>query len=100
MTLLTKGIIFILFLALLAGLIALLPDAQCAPLQTTGCYPLPPQVATSITIILGYVFAWAGVFWFLNIWFALALITIGFELIVWVAKKIIWIIGWVSRLVA
>jgi len=92
MSLLTKGLMIGIFFTLLVSLIALLPSVSD--------YPLPPQIALSLTIILGYVFAWTSVFWFINIWFAIALLSIGFELAIWTAKKVIWITTWVARLFA
>jgi len=82
----------LLFFALIIGLIALLPD--------TTDYPLPPQVAASLTVVLGYAFAWGDFFWFIPVWFYLALLTIGLELSLWLARKVMWIIGFISRLVA
>lgn len=90
MTLITKVLAIGAFLIGLIGLIALLPS--------TTDYPLDPSIATSLTIIMGYVSAWTSIFWAINILFGVALLGIGLELILWVAKKVIWIIGWAARL--
>jgi len=100
MSLATKTVLVILFFATLVGLISLLPSATCTTGSVTGCYPLPSQFATSLFVVLSYVFAWSNVFWFINAWFQILLLQIGFDITVWIAKKVIWIIGWLARLAA
>jgi len=90
MTALTKAGLFILFFALVVILIALLPD--------TTQYPLPPQFTASVTVVLAYVFTWATFFWFISVWFQIMLLTMGLEITIWIAKKIIWIIGFAARM--
>jgi len=85
------GLIILAF-SLLMGLIALLPS--------TDQYPLPPAFATSVAVVFAYVFAWVGVFWFISIWWWIALLTIGLELSIWIAKKVIQIFSWLARLFA
>jgi hypothetical protein len=100
MTLVTKGLMLILFSTVLLTVIALLPSATCDTISLTGCYPLPTAILVSLNVIFGYTFAWATVFNFIIIWFALALISIGFEALIWVAKKVVWIIGLAARLLS
>jgi len=83
------GLIILTF-SLIIGLIALLPS--------TDQYPLPSEFSTSIAVVVAYVFAWVDVFWFISVWWWIALLTIGIELTIWIAKQVIRITSWVVRL--
>jgi len=91
MTILSKAIIVILAFSTFVGLLALLPDASD--------YPLPPEAAAALQVILGNVFAWSSVFSVINTLWALVLLTFGFELAVWTWKVVQWVIGIMARFV-
>jgi len=83
------GLILLGF-AVLMGLIALLPS--------TADYPLPDEFNAGLTLIIGYAFAWIGVFWFISVYWWMMLLNFGFELSFWVGKQVIRIFGWIVRL--
>jgi len=82
----------IAFFALVMFLVALLPS--------TTDYPLPTGVTQGITLVVGYYFAWAGVFTFLNVLFLFFVLSLFIEIYVWIAKVVMWIIGFVARFVS
>jgi len=91
MSLLTKGIMTILFFGLIVALISSLP--------LIADHPLDPLYATAITIIFGYLFAWSSVFTAINYLLFAALATIGLELGILLWHFVRWIIGFVSRFI-
>jgi len=91
MSLVVKALVYVLFFSLLVVLIALLP--------LTSAYPLPPEFASSLTLIFGYYFAWSSVFTVLNTLLVCAGLGIGLELVIWVFGILKWIAGIVARFV-
>jgi len=91
MSSLLKGILILLFFSLLIGLISLLPS--------TSDYPLDPMFASGVATIFGYYFAWSSVFTCLNTLLALSLLSIGLVLVFAIAKFVMWVISFTSRLV-
>jgi len=90
MTALVKAGLVLLCFSLIVALIALLPS--------TTDYPLPTEFSSSITLIIGYAFAWVGVFWFLSVYWWMMLLNFGLELSIWIAKQVLRIIGWAVRM--
>jgi len=90
MSLITKGIVWVLFFSLIVSLLALLPS--------TDDYPLPSAITDGITVIVGYYFAWAEVFDFLNWLFFFFMLTLFIEVYIWIAKAVMWTLGLVARL--
>jgi len=86
-----KAFLIIAFFSLVVALLALLP--------TTADYPLPPSITTGIVTFMGYYFAWAKVFTFLNTLFFFFVLTLFLDIYTWTAKLIMWIIGIVARFV-
>jgi len=91
MTLIVKGIVWVLFFSLIVSLLALLPS--------TADYPLPDVISQGVTLVVGYYFAWAQVFTFLDWLFYFFILSIFIEVYVWIAKAIMWTLGLVARLV-
>jgi len=91
MSLITKGIVTVIFLSLIVFMIALLPS--------TTDYPLPTAVTQGITIIVGYYYAWAQVFTFLQTLFVFFVLTLFIEIYIWISKVVLWVIGFVARIV-
>jgi len=91
MSLVSKAVITVIFFSLVVTLIALLPS--------TTDYPLPTGVNQGITIIVGYYYAWANVFTFLNVLFLFFVLSIFIDIYMWIARVVLWIIGFVSRFV-
>jgi len=92
MTTAVKVVLILLAFSLVMGFIALLPS--------TDQYPLDRGIAAGIAVVFAYVFAWNSTFWFIGIWFWIMLLSIGFELTVWIAKQVIRLTSWVVRLFA
>jgi len=90
MSVLTKAIAVLLAFAIIVALIAALPS--------TRDYPLPGEFSSSLTLIIGYAFAWVGVFWFISVYWWMMILNYGFELTLWLARQLKQIIGWVIRL--
>jgi len=82
----------ILFTGLVIAGIALLPDVST--------YPLPPQFLASITVVLAYVFTWSTFFWFLQAWFYILTLTMGVEIAIWTARKVMWLISFGARILS
>lgn len=91
MSILNKALVVILFYALILALVALLPSVND--------YPLPVAVVNGIVTVLGYYFAWSGIFTFLNTLFFFFTLTMFIEIYIWIAHVNLWIIGVVSRMV-
>jgi len=90
MTLLSKAIIYVLVFSAIVVIMALLPS--------TTDYPLPPQFASSITVVFGYYYAWSSVFTALNTLFICATFGIGLELVIFIYKVVTWVIGIIARI--
>jgi len=84
MSLLTLAFIIPIFFSAVIVILNLLP--------TTAQYPLPTEISSSLTLILGYAFAWNSIFP-LDTLLTVALISIGLELAIFTWKIIRWVIG-------
>jgi len=84
MTAIIGTVLFLFFGGILIGL-NLLP--------TTQQIPLPPEIATSLTLIFGYTFAWIGIFPALGQLLLAATFSIGLELAILIWRMVRWIIG-------
>jgi len=84
MNLLTLAILIPLFFSSVVVGLNLLP--------TTAQYPLPPEIASSIVTVFGYVFVWNSVFP-LNALLTAATIGIGLELAIFTWRIIRWTIN-------
>jgi len=91
MSLVSKAVITVIFFSLVVTLIAFLPS--------TTDYPLPTGVTQGIAIVIGYYYAWAQVFTFLNVLFLFFVLTLFLEVYLWIARVVLWIIGFVARFV-
>lgn len=91
MTLVQKIITVVIFFSLIVGLIGLLPS--------TTDYPLNPTISTGITLIMGYYYAWALTFTFLQTLFVFFMLTLAIQIYIMVARIGMWIIGFVARFV-
>jgi len=91
MSLITTALVTVAFFSLVITLIALLPS--------TTDYPLPSAITQGIVIIIGYYYAWAQVFTFLEVLFVFFVLTLFFEIYLWLAKVVLWVIGFVARFV-
>jgi len=91
MSLLVKASVTVIFFSLIVTLIAFLPS--------TTDYPIPTAVSQGITLIIGYYYAWAQVFTFLNVLFVLFVLSMFLEIYIMIARIVLWIIGIVSRFV-
>jgi len=91
MSMLTKALIVVAFFSLIVFLIALLP--------ATTDYPIPTAVSQGVTIIIGYYYAWAQVFTFLQTLFLFFVLTLFYQIYLMIARIILWIIGFVARFV-
>jgi len=86
-----KALLVIAFFSLIVVLIALLPD--------TTDYPLPTSISSGVVLFIGYYFAWAKVFTFLNTLFFFFVLTLFMDIYIWTARLILWVIGVISRIV-
>jgi len=91
MTLITKALVTTIFFSLVVALIALLPS--------TTDYPIPSAVTQGVTLIVGYYYAWAQVFTFLQTLFLFFVLTLFYQVYLMIARIVLWIIGFVSRFV-
>jgi len=91
MSLLTKAIITVLFFSLIVSLIALLPS--------TADYPLPSAVNQGIVLVIGYYYAWAQVFTFLQTLFLFFVLTLFLDIYLWITSVVLWVIATVARFV-
>jgi len=85
MSLLTKAIVTVIFIGLFVAAIYSLPSTQQ--------FPLPPEFATSLALIIGYTFAWAQVFTCIQTLMACAIVAMSIEIVVWLWKASAWVIG-------
>jgi len=92
MSLLTKAIITAIFIGLFVTMIYLLP--------TNVEYPLPTEFTSSLALIIGYTFAWAQVFTWINVLFLCALTALAIEILIWIWKVIAWTISKVAPFLA
>lgn len=91
MTLITKAILYVIFIAILVALITLLPTCEQIP--------LPALFASALLLVIGYVYAWASLFTVLNTLIWCVTFMIGLDLVIWIWNAARGIIGWVTRMI-
>jgi len=89
---LTKLIQISLFSALIVAIIFALPDVRD--------YPLSDNFTSALTLIFGYLFAWAQVFTAINTLLAIALFVMFIEAMILAWRIAAWIIGFMARALA